>query len=219
MDGFARQWTRPEGGEEILVVTDPALLRVVTEPLRLRIFELTRDRPRTVKELAAALDVPVTRLYYHVNLLEKHGVIRVRSTRAVSGITEKTYAAAASRLSVDRSLFAVDSPALDEGAGAFVTVVLDGAKAEIQRGIAAGRIDPTGKEPAEGGMLLGRLWFRLTPAQAVALLRQFEELEETFGAFHALGTGPDVATYEMVVGFYPIDERHGMRTEPEHGDG
>lgn len=215
MCGFRRERTRPHGGEEILVVTDPAMVRVVTDPLRLRLFELVRERPRTVKELAAELEAPVTRLYYHVNLLEKHGVIRVASTRVVSGITEKTYAATASRISIDRSLFAPDAAAAEEGAGAFVTVVLDGAKAEIRRGIGAGRIDPTNKEPGEGGMLLGRLWFRLTPEQVAAFMRRFDALEEEFGAFRDLDAGPEATTYEMVVGFYPIAEANGLRSDAE----
>jgi DNA-binding transcriptional ArsR family regulator len=47
--------------------------------------------PRTVKELAAELGVPVTRLYYHVRILEKHGLVHVVERRMVSGIEERRY--------------------------------------------------------------------------------------------------------------------------------
>jgi DNA-binding transcriptional ArsR family regulator len=207
MSGLRRDQTRLEGGQEILIVTDPAVIRVVTDPLRLRIFEFLRDRPATVKELATALKTPVTRLYYHVNLLEKHQIIRVSATRVVSGITEKTYVAAGDRISVDRSLFSSDGPAIEEGADAFVTVVLDGAKAEIRRGIAAGRIDPSNNEPSDGGMLLGRNWFRLTPERMAALMRRLDELNEEFGGSRSFEVEPssEETAYEMVIGVYPID--------------
>src|SRR4051794_29356500 len=77
--------------DDVLVVSDLELLRLVSDPLRIQILEHMRETPRTVKELAADLEVPATRLYYHMNLLESHGLIRVASTRMISGIVEKRY--------------------------------------------------------------------------------------------------------------------------------
>src|SRR5437764_670042 len=140
MIGFRRERTLGDGGDEILVVTDLATLRVVSEPTRLRLLELLHDGPKTVKALATALGVPPTRLYYHIKLLEEHGVVRVDSTRVVSGIVEKTYAATASRLSLDRSVLSPGTEAGEEGVEALFAFVLDGARAEIRRGVARGRI-------------------------------------------------------------------------------
>ena len=74
MTGVRRETIFPDGDDDILIVTELATLRVVSDPFRLRLFELLRDRPRTVKDLAAAVEAPITRLYYHVNLLEQHGL-------------------------------------------------------------------------------------------------------------------------------------------------
>src|SRR5690242_3500259 len=138
MASFRRERILHGSGDEILIVTDLETLRIVSEPTRLRVIELLRERTRTVKELAAALAVPQTRLYYHVKLLEEHGVIRVDSTRTVSGIIEKTYAATASRLSLDRAVLSPDAALDDEGVEALLAFVIDGAKAEIRRGVASG---------------------------------------------------------------------------------
>jgi DNA-binding transcriptional ArsR family regulator len=80
------------GDEQVdeFVIEDIETLRILAEPLRMRIhFEL--HEPRTVKELAAALGLPQTRLYYHIKLLERARLIRVVAKRIVSGIEERTY--------------------------------------------------------------------------------------------------------------------------------
>jgi DNA-binding transcriptional ArsR family regulator len=80
---------------ETFVVETVAALKALADPVRLRIVLLTEDEPRTVKELAEALELPQTGLYYHVKLLLKAGILRVASKRMVSGIEEKRYQAAA----------------------------------------------------------------------------------------------------------------------------
>ena len=35
------------------------------------------QQPTTVKAIAADLNMPPSKLYYHVNMMEKHGLIRV----------------------------------------------------------------------------------------------------------------------------------------------
>src|SRR5215218_10360712 len=102
------------GRDDVLVVSDLEMLRLISDAVRIQLLELMRGNQRTVKELAAELGVPPTRLYYHMNLLEEHGLIRVASTRLVSGIVEKRYAVTAARLSVDRALLA---PAGEPAAG------------------------------------------------------------------------------------------------------
>lgn len=71
-------------------VGDPETLKVIADPLRLELLSLLSE-PKTAKELAATLGVPTTRLYYHLRVLESHGLVKVVSTRLVSGIEEKTY--------------------------------------------------------------------------------------------------------------------------------
>ena len=76
---------------ETLQIDDLETLKIVADPRRKQLIDLLRDDAATVKELAGALHVSPKSLYYHVNLLPKHGLIRVVDTRLVSGITEKRY--------------------------------------------------------------------------------------------------------------------------------
>lgn len=81
------------------IVTTVAELKALADPLRLAILDaLTSGAHRelrvlSVKELAAELGEPKTKLYRHIKLLEAAGLIRVAATRLVSGIVEQRYQA------------------------------------------------------------------------------------------------------------------------------
>ena len=51
--------------------------------------------PHSAAELAAELDVPVTRLYHHLKVLESAGLIEVVATRRVGAALERRYRAVA----------------------------------------------------------------------------------------------------------------------------
>src|SRR5437588_8753531 len=91
---------------ETFTVEDVATLKAVAEPLRMQLLLALDEGDLTVKELAAKLEVPPTRLYYHVRMLERHGLLEVASTRMVSGIEEKRYATTAKSWTVSDSLIA-----------------------------------------------------------------------------------------------------------------
>src|SRR5436305_5533764 len=91
-----------------LTVTSLETLRVISDALRSRILDLLRAEAQTVKQLAATLNLPPKKLYYHINLMEQHGLIRVVGTRIVSGIIEKTYRATAYLFWFDKEVFALD---------------------------------------------------------------------------------------------------------------
>src|SRR5690242_8942448 len=64
------------------VVSDAETLRAIADPLRIAMLEamLTRAEDAwSVKELAAVLGVPQTRLYHHIELLLERDLIRAAS--------------------------------------------------------------------------------------------------------------------------------------------
>lgn len=79
------------GQAEQFVIDDVATLKVLADPLRIQLLSELNLAPRTVKEIATRIGVPQTRLYYHIKLLERHGIIRVVGRRMVSGIEERSY--------------------------------------------------------------------------------------------------------------------------------
>lgn len=75
-----------------------AEMRALAHPLRLTILEAFAPGPRTTKQVAELLGQPPTRLYHHVALLERAGLLRLTGTRKKRGTTEKLYAAVAGTL-------------------------------------------------------------------------------------------------------------------------
>ena len=70
-----------------------AEIRALAHPLRLRLMELFVEAPRTTKQVADLLGEPPTRLYHHVAVLERAGLLRLKETRRNRGATEKWYEA------------------------------------------------------------------------------------------------------------------------------
>jgi DNA-binding transcriptional ArsR family regulator len=192
---------------DLRVIDTLETLRVVADPLRLRILALLRREPASAKQIARELDVPIKKLYYHLGLLEEHALIRVRSTRLVSGILEKQYEPTAYRITVDRGLLSpADEPPTGEGLDVFLSFVLDHARAEIKKSIAAGLIDPAAATPAAGGLSLGRLWMRLSAAQRNELERRMGALHREYAAQQPAADAPGAQYYELLIGVYPTTE-------------
>jgi DNA-binding transcriptional ArsR family regulator len=100
-DGRVNNEVEPVGVRD---VADAETLKALADPLRLSILAAlmrgasVRPRVMSVKELAAELSEPQTKLYRHVKLLEATGLIRVAASRLVSGILEQRYQAGQSDL-------------------------------------------------------------------------------------------------------------------------
>jgi DNA-binding transcriptional ArsR family regulator len=74
-----------------IVVTKPAQLRAMADPLRTTILELVLERAATVAELAAAVQRPKSTVAHHVNVLVQAEMLRVVRTRRVRAIDERYY--------------------------------------------------------------------------------------------------------------------------------
>lgn len=87
---------RPKG---TLVIDDVQTLKVVADPFRQELLGLI-DGPRTVKELADKIGRPADRLYYHLSLLEKHGLVLADDERG----SQRRYRPAAEKIDIDPAI-------------------------------------------------------------------------------------------------------------------
>lgn len=117
-----------------LELDDLALVTEITHPLRSRIVRRLKQ-PRTVAEVADDLDVPVTRLYHHVNRLERAGLIRVVATRQVAAVTERRYQVTAKSFGIDEALIEAEDPAdVAIAIGSLFDLAKIGLQREIENG-------------------------------------------------------------------------------------
>jgi DNA-binding transcriptional ArsR family regulator len=149
-------------------------IKALADPLRLRLLTLLmRDHERTwtVKEIAAELGQPVTKLYHHVNVLEQAGLIRDVETRMVSGILEHRYASGQRGLEFDDALY--KSPDTRDASIANVAYLLDEARDDLVAYLGSDTAD-------HDRVAIARARLRLTKAEADELRVSIDELVEKF---------------------------------------
>jgi len=116
-------------------------LRALAHPLRIRLLEVFAQGRRTTMQVAEELGEPPTRLYHHVNALERAKVLRLVDRRQVRGATEKYYELATRRVgSVPQKLTASSRASLTT----IATAVFDEARTELLAAVAEAKtIEPT----------------------------------------------------------------------------
>jgi len=193
-DGFVDELVteRETAGEPSAVreVDTVETLKALADPTRMAILSaMTRspDLPvMSVKELAAKLGEPQTKLYRHVRQLEEAGLIRVAATRMVSGILEQRYQACQRDLRLSSSMLREN---MDEAEVALQTM-LD----EFRDGVLAATL-----RESEGRPVLFLLESTLAPATAAELRRRLKEVNEWLDK---QPEDPDGVTVNLMVGLY-----------------
>lgn len=184
-----------------LTITTLETLKVFSDPLRQQVIEAVQAAPRTVKQVATELSLTPTKLYYHVNLLEEHGLIRVTDTRVVSGIIEKHYRATARNFAIQRSLLSFGSKG--DGLRTALDAVIDPIREEIERGVASGVIDTSDNAPVPRKLRLWRAMSQLPADQAEQFYARLEALVTEFDAFRADPDTTPSSGYTLLVAVYP----------------
>ncbi|MFI5533690.1 ArsR/SmtB family transcription factor [Kitasatospora sp. NPDC051853] len=188
-------------------VTDVATLKALADPVRIAIMNaLYRREPQelTVKEIAAALDEPPTKLYRHIKQLEQVGLIMVAGTRLVSGITESRYRLGQKTLHISNSVFASDSEERPQALNAMLAA-LDQARDEYRRLFLAGRLGLPSTDPARAASpsLFSNGGLRLSPARALELRdRLAAVIDEALADGNS--TDPDAVEVSLMLLYYAV---------------
>jgi DNA-binding transcriptional ArsR family regulator len=90
---------------EVYTVSDLEQVKVMADPLRLRLLEHFCKKEMTTKQVAGELGEKPTRLYHHVDALERVGLIRLTRTQQNRGTVEKYYQAVAKMFKAEPGLF------------------------------------------------------------------------------------------------------------------
>lgn len=202
--------------EEIQAINDLETLKVISDSLRLQIVEVSINQSRTVKQIAKLLGTPTTKLYYHVNQLEEYGILKVVSTRIVSGVIEKQYKAAARSFTVNKSLLALLNESDDNSQmDSLLVPLFDITREEVRRSLRERLIDLSEDGQPKLPAILSRSVCYMTKEQATnfrirltALLSDFANSEPPAGE----ATGH---AYAMLTSFYPIFQPNTSETDTD----
>lgn len=182
-----------------MAVKDASRLSALADPLRLRMGLLLLDEARTVKELAAALDVPPTRLYYHVKILEEQELIEVVERRLVSGIEERRYRAIEDNWAVDPEITA----SAVEASGV-IGALFNAMRAELEVVMHDNPDQPMG-EPDSAVMMVTLTELRLSPAEVRTVQERLRAILDEFGPDREVP--PDAQRYRMLLVGYEVPGR------------
>ena len=195
-------------------ITGLDALKIMSDPLRIHLIDLLRQAPATVKQLAATLAVAPRSLYYHINLLERHGLIRVVATRLVSGIQEKTYRATA-YLFVYQDLSPAPGPGgADQAQEVVLSSFFSATLEEIRDSIHAGRIDLGQDAPADRALCASWSLLRLTAEQAASLSARIAALLEEYPRYQGTVEPDNSQVYRLLFTLFPT---HHERTRVQPG--
>jgi DNA-binding transcriptional ArsR family regulator len=179
-----------------MVIRDPEQLRALSDPLRIRILERICDEPKTTKQVADELGESPTRLYHHVDALEKAGLIRLVSTKPKRGTLEKYYGAVAHQFRAEVSLGDPTESGETTDLGELGARLLDSAAADLRR-----RSRPLAEE--DDG-LFAKVRLRTNRKSVVRLRKRLEKILTEFG--QSDGNEGDEEEYFLTIALYPEEE-------------
>lgn len=178
-------------------------LKVMSDPLRARLLGLFANAPATVPQAAERLGLPVTRLYYHVHHLEKHGFIEVVATRPAGGMMEKVYYVTARQFLIDRQEFSAQPGRSLEQAEVLIDFTLSQAAKAIRKGVKNSVIDLTQPAPHPRALQIRRGLGRLNLSQAVEFQHKINALVEEFTNLQSAET-EEQGEYLLALAFFPL---------------
>ena len=187
-----------------LTLSDLDQVKVLADPLRIRILEELCKEERTTKQVAKILGEKPTKLYHHVDALERVGLIRLARTRQNRGTIEKYYMAVARQFRADSRMFAAAELGSEEGADtlqAVISTVLERTSDEMRALIAQGY----GKEGIEEQGVLSHLEIRTDRKHGRRIQARLLKLLKSLEDPHAGGEKPGGRSYRLTIAFYPIE--------------
>lgn len=187
-----------------LTLFDVRQVKVLADPLRIRILEELCTAERTTKQVAERLGEKPTKLYHHVEALERVGLIRLTRTRPNRGTTEKYYLAVARRFKADSRIFsAADAGSAAEGDAlqAMIATVFDRTADEMRGLVAQNR----GREGIEEQGVLSYLEVRTDSKHGRQLQKRLMKLIRSLEGVPEATTKSGGRRYRLTVAFYPLE--------------
>jgi len=165
------------------LIKDLETAKAIADPLRLQIIEVLLHSPLTIKQIAKKLGLAASRLYYHINTLEKHELICVVDTTIHGNIIEKHYWVTAYNYNVDQEIYNLNVQE-SEGKNNIISMVLrslDLVRDDFSRSIEARAFNlEHGAEPQPRHVIHSREVCRIPDDKLEAFQIRLKELLEEF---------------------------------------
>lgn len=178
------------------VIRDVETMKVIADKLRLQILR-AMQQPTTVKAIAADLDLPPAKLYYHVNMMEKHGLIQVVGVNLESGNVEKQYQVTARRFKVQNPILMGEGLETETAVSIWANL-LDETKEDFVQNY---NLRDEGTQPPRYPFASKKA-FRLTEDQLTEFHARLDALIQETDTLAAINQATEGEPFELTVIFY-----------------
>jgi DNA-binding transcriptional ArsR family regulator len=180
-------------------LTDLEQIKVLADPLRLRILELFGEE-RTTKQVAEILGQPPTRLYHHVAALERVGLVRLARTQQRRGAVEKYYLAVAKTFRGELRLSSSGKTRqLREAGHGMAAQILENTSADL--GVLLERAE--GPATLKHEVFLSYLEVRASPGELKAIRGKLEKLIKSTSGAPSHADAPR-RPFRLTIAFFPL---------------
>lgn len=187
---------------ELFTIKDFETLKVVADPLRGQIMESLLKESHTANQIADLLGLATSKLYYHMNLLEKHGLIKVVDTTTRGNLIEKHYRVSALNYGVDHELLNFSTEEGKQHIHDMFNSILDTTRDDIKRSLEARAFNlEQGAEEHPRRVLTMRTLGSMSDEKANEFMDRFQELVHEFESYE--GDQEDNQVHALTIMLYP----------------
>jgi len=186
------------------IIEERETLKVIADPLRSQILEILLHTSHTIKQTADKLGLASSKLYYHFNQLEKHGLIEVVETRMVANLEEKLFQAVATNFELAPGLLTTNTEEGKAVANELFVSTIDSTRDDLLRSLQARyfQLDHGAPEHLRR-VVLNRVVRHIPEAMAQEFQQRLCALLEEFEAADSPPGTPDTFPYAFMAALYP----------------
>lgn len=188
----------------VLIIKDLETLKIMADPLRNQILEILAPEKQTINQIAEKLGLSPSKLYYHINLLEKHGLIQEVDTIVKANIIEKVYWITAYECKMDHDLFNFSTPEGQESVITAMVTPIDSTREDIVRSLEARATAlEKGAEQHPREVVIFREVRKMSDQTADKFTERLKQVLEDFENFEGDNDSDDSHMRALTLAFYP----------------
>jgi DNA-binding transcriptional ArsR family regulator len=189
------------------IIADLETLKAFCDPLRHAIMRCITEQPLSIRQIAEQLGKPFTNLYYHINILEKSGLIYLAGQRLISGaVLEKYYHVSAKVFRVERRLLTFIQDPEHERLELLMDDALDETRTNIRLALASQLIQPNQEPPHPASALIMQRIQQMPAEEARRFYQEVIALLDTFDKSHHNVSNEPANTYSLTVALHPSND-------------